>query len=59
MDALAVWDTNGNGKADPGTDYAIFSLDRGSPSLGASSAAPLRRGRRPTPLRGDRGAGPP
>ncbi len=41
VDALAVWDTNGNGKADAGTDYAIFSLDRGSPSLGTSSAADL------------------
>ncbi len=41
VDALAVWDTNGNGKADPGTDYALFSLDRGSPSLAGSSAADL------------------
>lgn len=39
VDAVAVWDLNGNGKADPGLDYAIFSLDRGSPTLGGRSAA--------------------
>jgi len=41
VDAIAVWDVNGNGKADPGLDYVVFSLDRGSPSLGGASAADL------------------
>ena len=39
VDALAVWDVDGNGQATPGLDYALFSLDRGSPSLAGSSAA--------------------
>jgi len=38
VDALAVYDVNGNGIADPGLDYVVFSLDRGSPSLGGSAA---------------------
>lgn len=38
VDALAVWDLNFNGIADPGQDYVVFSLDRGSPSLGGSPA---------------------
>lgn len=36
VDALAVWDVNGDGVADPGLDYAIFSLDRPSPTLAAT-----------------------
>lgn len=39
LDALAVWDMDGDGVATPGIDYALFSLDRGSPSLGGNSAA--------------------
>lgn len=39
VDALAVWDVDGDFQATPGQDYAIFSLDRGSPSLGGASAA--------------------
>ena len=38
VDAIAVWDVEFNGKADPGRDFVIFSLDRGSPSLGGSPA---------------------
>lgn len=38
VDAIAVWDMNRNGIADPGEDYVVFSLDRGSPSLGGSPA---------------------
>jgi hypothetical protein len=41
VDAIAVWDVNANGKADAGLDYVVFSLDRGSPSLGGASAADL------------------
>lgn len=41
VDALAVWDVNGNGKAEPGMDYAIFSLDPASPSLAGRSPADI------------------
>lgn len=41
VDAIAVWDVERNGKADPGHDFVIFSLDRGSPSLGGGSPADL------------------
>lgn len=41
VDAIAVWDVNFNFMADPGIDYVVFSLDRGSPSLGGASAADL------------------
>jgi hypothetical protein len=33
VDALAVWDRNGDMQAAPGVDYAIFSLAPGSPTL--------------------------
>lgn len=38
VDAIAVWDIHGDGKANPGEDYVVFSLDRGSPSLPGSPA---------------------
>lgn len=38
VDAIAVWDVHGDGKANPGEDYVVFSLDRGSPSLPGSPA---------------------
>lgn len=43
LDAIAVWDMNRNGIADPGRDYVLFSLARGSASLiaGGFSAADL------------------
>lgn len=41
VDAIAVWDVDGNGKATPGLDYVVFSLDRGSPSLAGASPADL------------------
>lgn len=43
LDAIAVWDMNRNGIADPGIDYVLFSLARGSSSLiaGGYSAADL------------------
>lgn len=41
VDALAVYDVDGDGQATPGVDYALFSLDRGSPSLGGNSAADI------------------
>ncbi len=33
VDALAVWDSSGQGMVTPGTDFALFSLAPGSPSL--------------------------
>ena len=33
VDALAVWNMSGDDIALPGIDYALFSLERGSPSL--------------------------
>lgn len=41
VDAIAVWDVHFDGKADPGEDFILFSLDRGSPSLAGRSAADL------------------
>lgn len=41
VDAIAVWDVDRNGVADPGRDFVIFSLDRGSPSLAGRSPADL------------------
>lgn len=41
VDAIAVWDVDRNGVADPGVDYVVFSLDRGSPSLLGASPADL------------------
>lgn len=43
LDAIAVWDMDQNGVADPGIDYVLFSLARGSSSLiaGGFSAADL------------------
>lgn len=41
LDAIAVWDVNQDGKADPTLDYVVFSLDRGSPTLGGGSPADL------------------
>ena len=43
LDAIAVWDMNRNGVADPGMDYVLFSLARGSSTLiaGGFSAADL------------------
>ena len=40
LDAVAVWDVNGNGAADNG-DAAVFSLAPGSTSLGSASPADL------------------
>ncbi len=33
VDALAVWNLDGDEQGTPGVDYALFSLERGSPSL--------------------------
>lgn len=41
LDAIAVWDVDFDGQADPGQDFILFSLDRGSPSLAGRSAADL------------------
>jgi len=38
LDAIAVFDVDGNLQATPGVDYVVFSLDRGSPSLPGSPA---------------------